>query len=218
MYQVCPVTWQTGKMSVGKLTPERRRQLTRDALLDGAEQVFVKRGVPGASMEEIAAEAGFSRGALYAHFGSKEELLLAVMDRFLTQQVEQFRDLVGSEEPMAAAIDAAEIVRNSYSPALVPLELELRTNALRNPELRQRLIETDRKRSEETAQVIQNLMGDIDQRIGARDLADIGRAAIIGLLMYAAVDSELRDHYEGLVETVFVLLTETLTPPPTAAS
>jgi hypothetical protein len=115
---------------------------------------------------------------------------------------------------MAAAIDAAEGFRKSCSTALVPLELELRTNALRHPELRERLVEMDRRRSTETARVINIMMGDRDLRIPARDLADIGRSAIIGLLLYAATDEELRDHYEGLVETLFVLLTDALTPQP----
>src|SRR5690348_424497 len=73
-----------------KLTPERRRQQTRDALLDAAEVVFAKKGVNGAAMEEIAAEAGFSRGAIYSNYGSKDELLLAVMERFTDRQFERF--------------------------------------------------------------------------------------------------------------------------------
>jgi hypothetical protein len=53
-------------------------------------------------------------------------------------------------------------------------------------------------------------MSDVELRIPAQDVADIGRAAIIGLLMYALVDDEYRDRCEGLIETLFALLTETL--------
>ncbi len=198
-------------MAVRKLTPERRRQLTRDTLLDAAEEIFVKRGVPGASMEQIASEAGFSRGAIYAHFGSKEDLLLAVMDRFISRQVEQFQHLVRRDDPMEAVTDAAEIFRKTFSTDMVPLELELRTSALRHPGLRQRLVEADRRFSEENARLVEKLQGDdLNLRIPPRDLADIGRAAVIGLLMYAAVDEDLRDRYEHLVETLFVLMTEAL--------
>src|SRR2546430_8969285 len=54
-------------MAVEKLTPERRRQLTRDTLLDAAAVVFARRGFHGASLEEIAETAGVTRGALYKH-------------------------------------------------------------------------------------------------------------------------------------------------------
>src|SRR5437588_12440714 len=86
-----------------KLTPERRRQLTRDALLDAAEDVFVKKGVGGASMEQIAAEAGFSRGAIYSNFGNKDDLLRAVIDRFVTRQFAQYSAVGPQDDPMAGA-------------------------------------------------------------------------------------------------------------------
>jgi AcrR family transcriptional regulator len=204
-------SWHTGDVPVDKLTPERRRQMTRDALLDAAEEVFVRRGVPGAPMEEIAAEAGFSRGAIYAHFGSKDDLLLAVMDRFTSRQLDEFLQLEHREDPIAAAIDAADLFRQSFSTELVPLDLELRMNAMRHPALRQRLVEADRRMSEATARLVEKMVGDADNlRIPARDLADLGRAAVIGLLQYAAVDEEQRGRYESLVESLFLLLTEAL--------
>ena len=69
-------------MAVQPLTPERRRELTKTALVEAAADVFAKRGFEGASLEEIAEAAGFSRGAIYSNFGSKEDLMLAVR-RFL---------------------------------------------------------------------------------------------------------------------------------------
>jgi AcrR family transcriptional regulator len=201
-------------MPAEKLTPERRRQMTRDALLDAAEVVFARRGVPGAAMEEIAAEAGYSRGAIYDHFGSKEELLLAVMDRFMSRQLDQYLQLEHREDPVAAAIDAADLFRRTASPALVPLELELRMNALRHAGFRERLVESDRRVSEANARLVEKMVGDATSlRIPPRDLADLGRAAVLGLLQYAAVDEEQRERYEELIETLFVLLTEGMSGP-----
>jgi AcrR family transcriptional regulator len=201
-------------MPAEKLTPERRRQMTRDALLDSAEEVFARRGVPGAAMEEIAAEAGYSRGAIYDHFGSKEELLLAVMDRFMSRQLDQYLQLEHREDPVAAAIDAADLFRRTASPALVPLELELRMNALRHAGFRERLVESDRRVSEANARLVEKMVGDATSlRIPPRDLADLGRAAVLGLLQYAAVDEEQRGRYEELIETLFVLLTEGMSGP-----
>lgn len=82
-------------------------------------------------------------------------------------------------------------------------------NAMRRPAFRERLVEADRRMSEATARLVEKMVGDADNlRIPPRDLADLGRAAVIGLLQYAAVDEERRGHYESLVQSLFVLLTE----------
>ena len=96
-----------------KLTPERRRQLTRDALVDAAAEVFAQKGVSGASMEEIAAEAGFSRGAIYSNFGSKEELLLVVMDRFMDRQLVNFSEgvVVDADDLVGGAVSAGAVFK-----------------------------------------------------------------------------------------------------------
>jgi len=193
-----------------KLTPERRRQMTRDALVEAAAEVFAKKGVTGASMEEIAAEAGFTRGAIYSNFGSKEELLLAVMDRFIAHQLAEFAEevVVDSEDLLGVAQSAGAVFKRTLSLELMPLELELRLNALRNPAARRRLAEADRRTGEIVAHFIEDqIVGQgIRLRIPPRDMGDIGRAAIQGLLQYAATDEEGAERYQGLVETLFVLL------------
>ena len=57
--------------------PQERAAVTRDLLLSDAEQVFARVGYEKAQVEEIAEAAAFSKGALYVHFKSKEELFLA---------------------------------------------------------------------------------------------------------------------------------------------
>ncbi|NUR95181.1 MAG: helix-turn-helix transcriptional regulator, partial [Kribbellaceae bacterium] len=58
--------------------PKRRRSNTRARLLEGALEVFAERGFHGASVEDICERAGFTRGAFYSNFGSKDELVLAL--------------------------------------------------------------------------------------------------------------------------------------------
>jgi len=192
-----------------KLTPERRRELTREALLDAAEVVFAKKGVNGASMEEIAAEAGFTRGAIYFNFGNKDELMLAVMERFSDRQFDRFSAVPPAADFAAGAHDAAAVFRETINLDLMPLELELRLSALRNPVAGRRLAASDRKISERAAELVEEYTVNqgVTLSVPPRDLADIGRAAAIGLLQYAAVDEGERDRYEALIETVFVLLT-----------
>lgn len=54
---------------------------TRHALIDAAEVVFERRGVAGASLQEVAELAGVTRGAVYWHFSDKSDLFNAMMDR-----------------------------------------------------------------------------------------------------------------------------------------
>ena len=72
---------------VERWTPERRRALTRDTLVGSAAAVFARRGYEGASLEEIADAAGFTRGAIYKNFGGKEDLFFAVADRDFAERL-----------------------------------------------------------------------------------------------------------------------------------
>ena len=67
-----------------KRTPEQARQ-TRESLLRAALEVFDRRGVARASLAEIAHEAGVTRGALYWHFKSREELFDALFQRLFSE-------------------------------------------------------------------------------------------------------------------------------------
>jgi AcrR family transcriptional regulator len=192
-----------------RLTPERRRELANEAMLDAAETVFAKKGFGAASMEEIAEEAGFSRAALYARFGSKEDLLGAVLDRHGTRAAERFAAMATPSSPIAGALEAAEIFWHTTTLDRVPLDLELRLNALRNPKLRQRVVEVDRSQAAKMTELIEHNMKGTKRRLNipAEDLADIGLAAVSGLMQYAALDEISSDRFRKLVEELFVLLT-----------
>lgn len=201
---------EVSEAPVERLTPERRRQLTRDALADAAARLFAQKGFYGASLEEIAEAAGFTRGAIYSNFGSKDELLMEVMDRFIDRQLENFAEVMHSDDPVTSAIDAGALFRQTVSLELTPLQLELRLNAFRNAQVRQRLAEAERRTGEKTARLIEEQMvaHGIRLKVPARDLADIARAATQGLLELAAVDEEEAERYERLVETLFLLLVD----------
>ena len=83
-----------------RMTREASRARTRERLLGAARNVFAARGFHGASVEEIAAEAGYSTGALYSNFDGKEDLFLALMDR----------EIEGHAREIAAAVRARATV------------------------------------------------------------------------------------------------------------
>ncbi|WP_164984034.1 TetR/AcrR family transcriptional regulator [Cellulomonas endophytica] len=61
--------------------PSSRRERTRERLLDAAYEVFAETGVAAASVEEVCERAGFTRGAFYSNFATKEELFSALLER-----------------------------------------------------------------------------------------------------------------------------------------
>jgi AcrR family transcriptional regulator len=134
------------EMAVEKWTPERRRQQTRDTLLDAAAQVFSRRGFHGASLDEIAETAGFTRGAIYKHFTDKEDLLLAVWDRFNDRSLQAFGQLLDDQGSRAfddVHIGAvATIWREFFTQDrdFLILELEFNLYLARNPEVRDRVV------------------------------------------------------------------------------
>ncbi|MGU7778869.1 TetR/AcrR family transcriptional regulator [Burkholderia sp. PU8-34] len=68
-------------MRPARLTRAQRRNQTRERLLSAAQLVFSKKGCVAASVEDIAAAAGYTRGAFYSNFGDKAELLLELLKR-----------------------------------------------------------------------------------------------------------------------------------------
>jgi len=84
----------------------RRRAATRERLLDAAREVLAREGIQGASVEHICEQAGFTRGAFYSNFTSKDDLVLALFDR---ERELMFTTLRAAADPASyAGMDAAE--------------------------------------------------------------------------------------------------------------
>lgn len=75
-----------------RLTRAQQQEVTRARLLDAAETLFGDRGIHQSSLDEIAAAAGLTKGAIYANFGSKKDLIAAILQRKL-----------GSDEPPSSS-------------------------------------------------------------------------------------------------------------------
>jgi AcrR family transcriptional regulator len=68
-------------MARRRLTREESRDLTRQRLLDAGAVIIAKKGLNGASVEDIAAHAGYTRGAFHSNFRSKAELFIELLKR-----------------------------------------------------------------------------------------------------------------------------------------
>ncbi|OWL93337.1 TetR family transcriptional regulator [Mycolicibacterium peregrinum] len=164
-------------------TKQRRLEHTRNVLLDAAEEVFARKGFDGAALEDIAEVGGYTRGAIYSHFGSKAELFLAVIERqrqqFLDGDADElgdrWRDLVAAEGPDRA------VLGSEYTLFL-----------LRNPEARER-VATQR---EETVRALADYISKGAARLGghlsipALDLARVILAANDGVTLNSLVDDQ----------------------------
>jgi AcrR family transcriptional regulator len=118
-----------------------RTQETQTKLLDAAEEVFVRDGYEGAQLDEIAATAGRSKGAVYTHFKSKEDLFLALFEHRTRSYISRF---VTSLETCTTRQEKLEAFRDFYTGLVSDrtwpiLTLEFKLFALRHPESKERL-------------------------------------------------------------------------------
>lgn len=118
--------------------------MTRRRLLDAAETVFAQRGFHGASVEEIAREAGATTGALYANFAGKEELFLVLFEDALATDVRGYSEAFEAgptprDKSRAAADRWMKVLRER--PSYFPLFVEFWAYAVREPGMRERFAE-----------------------------------------------------------------------------
>ncbi len=136
-------------MPVEKWTPERRMERTRAALVASARHLFATRGFEGASLDEIADAAGYTRGAIYRHFANKEDLFFAVSDAVNTEVLDTFAEELDVEE--TSALDDNRPTAATWMKALAgnweiwALNLELSLYEYRNPGVRERSADQRRK-------------------------------------------------------------------------
>jgi len=152
-----------------ELAPKNRKQSqaeTRARLIAVGREHFLRLGLGGAVAEKIAAEAGFTRGALYANFENLEELFVAVVQS--TKDVERlkFQAIVESEGTVE---DRFRMMREAIgdlvtNPAWVVLEAEYQANALRNERIRSAFLAQQELRRSEGA----ILMGQFASRLGLK--------------------------------------------------
>lgn len=129
--------------------PTRKEQQarTRAALLRSASTVLAAKGLQGATIAEIAEDAGFTKGAFYANFASKDELLLAVLDQTFDRAVRDIEDAVEGNpdvEGQARGAGSAWSAQLAQQPAGGRLFLELMVHATRDETFRAAWVERQR--------------------------------------------------------------------------
>jgi AcrR family transcriptional regulator len=91
---------------------QEKRAQTRAALLDAAERLWAKHGIRGASLDEIAAQAGMTKGAVYSNFAGKTDLILALLDRYTQVELGRRTSLALRDTDRAPADRCADAGRH----------------------------------------------------------------------------------------------------------
>jgi AcrR family transcriptional regulator len=94
------------------------RDDTCEKLFEAAARVFEDQGIGGASIEAIAAAAGFTRGAFYSNFKSKDELIIAMLEDHVEQSIRRNLDLLDRHKNLADFIDALKTIDRSHQDPL----------------------------------------------------------------------------------------------------
>jgi AcrR family transcriptional regulator len=113
---------------------------TRRRLLDAAKKVFVRRGFHGATLDEVAEEAGFTKGAVYSRFDSKADLFLALLQHHVDERIASIQATAAQPTPEAAqaALGREWPARMRKDLAWSMLVIEFRLHAARVPALNKR--------------------------------------------------------------------------------
>jgi AcrR family transcriptional regulator len=168
-------------------TQAERREETREEVLAAAARVFACHGFHATSLEAVAEEAGFSRGAVYYNFADKEELFLELLDRRCAERAQDLREVfVGtpgddveatSRQAQLAADHALEAMTGD--PEWRALYLEFLAQAARDPAFRRRFS----KRSAEMRGALEEVVLERTRAVaGALDMEPEQLAVVIDAL------------------------------------
>lgn len=190
---------------------QARTEETQEKILDAAEAIFSEQGFEKTQLEEVAARAGYTRGAIYAHYASKEDLFLALMEHRVLTKFTAIRRLIEAEPEVSKrpGIFKHWLATQLSDHAWGTLMLEFKLYALRRPRSREKLQHMyDQLLRPSGNDFIEVLFGyDLDKSTRA---AIERRLAIMGAILSAVIlESHFRpkllpkQHLQGVLEDLY---------------
>ncbi|MPZ51371.1 MAG: TetR family transcriptional regulator [Acidimicrobiia bacterium] len=176
-----------------RLSQAERRAQTRERLLEAAAEVLAERGYLGTSVDAIAEKAGYTKGAFYANFAHKEELLMALVERQCDQQLAAVEELFaepGSLEERLRRASELIMAEGEEQRRRHLLYFELWIQAMRDPELRRRYADFNEEIRTRVADLLEEEAAHQGLRLPApsRQLASAVLGAGDGLILQQLVD------------------------------
>lgn len=156
-------------------TREEQRARTRSDLLAAAAQVFARHGYHGTSVDMVAEAAGYTKGAVYSNFASKEQLFLALMEERLEDSLGSMHQVLDESAPedRPAAFGRRRHEIAQWEPQWFLLEAEFELYAARNPDVRERVA----ARQRETRWVIEQALRQHIEELGLTPAYDLDKLA-----------------------------------------
>jgi AcrR family transcriptional regulator len=185
----------TGADSPGKrLTRAEAKARTRERLLDAAARTFARKGYAGATVEEIAETAGYTIGALYAHFGGKQEMFLELMSGQANRRRTAVAEILRADDGRDPVDALAEFLERTGSPDpdLMALRAEFWLYAVRNPDAMGALTAQRREQVDALVDLVSMAM---ERRgappgVPARAVATVALAMFQGLMRQRRIDPD----------------------------
>jgi AcrR family transcriptional regulator len=199
-----------------RLTREESRANTRERLLAAARGAFARSGFHGASVEEIASEAGFSTGALYSNFDGKEDLFLVLMEREIEEHAREIAAAVRARSSVAErATGGARQWMSTIErePELLLLFMEFWAYGVRDPQVRPKVAARFAQMREVLTALIADAVGEfeLELAIPAEQLAIAIDALADGIARQKLADPAAVP--DDLMGTVLALLFSAATRP-----
>lgn len=200
---------KAGRLRRSGPTRQERQAATRAALLRSASRLVCKRGMQGASIDQIASEAGYTKGAFYANFASKEDLFLAMLDERFAAELERLESsMAGRGEPAEEARQAAEDFLGyvNSDPQWPRLYQEFAAYAARNPAFREQFAARQRALRTRMADVFARWAEafEVEPPIPPADVAAMTFFMADGFLLDRVLDPQLDDRLYGTMVEVFL--------------
>lgn len=205
-------------------TGSRRREQTRARLLDAAHEVFGEVGMAVASVEAICERAGFTRGAFYSNFESKDELFLALITQLSEDKLEKVagrvRELASGERSLDPSAIVHQVVGVSVGDGVEPqLVAEIRVQALRDPRMAKAYLawqEGLRMRVEQIIEQVVDAYG-VRLRLPVQDAAQLMLDLSDDTCTRAAMEGRTREEIGALLNARLERLVVMLVEAPTEA-
>jgi AcrR family transcriptional regulator len=136
------ISTRTAKRSRTAPTRAERQARTRDELIDAAERLFTRQGFHATALDAIADEAGYTKGAVYSNFASKEDVFFAVYERRVERFLPELERTLAKTTDVGAAVLAVTVRHRARQEreqdGWLAVFLEFWTHVLRHPEHRSR--------------------------------------------------------------------------------
>lgn len=202
-----------------RLTRAQRQEQTRAELLEAAKIRFLRHGYAATSLEDIAEDAGYTKGAVYSNFGNKPSLCREVLESIHLDKFAEMSELAMSDADIPSRVAAVNdwLERTAGDVGWTMLELEFAVLSRNDPELSQMIATLRNDVAGKVAEVLRSLSADLglteEQLVAAGvidSLDDIGNlflSAGIGLGIQRAIDPTLPARpVTGAIERLMNLL------------